>query len=105
MDQPVSVNISGNVGSLAIDPDGVKIGMVGATHLNATTHRPDWVLVGTGLFGRDERLVPKSRCHWDGEYVQLPYSRDVIERSPSVAGDHQLTPELLRSVHAYYQLA
>jgi hypothetical protein len=87
------------------DPDGEKVGSLGDVYLDRQTDRPAWGSVRTGLFGRDESLVPLDsiEASEDGDLL-VPYRRDVIKDAPRVDPDVALDADEEARLYAHYEL-
>jgi sporulation protein YlmC with PRC-barrel domain len=88
-----------------IDEFGEKIGHVSDVVFDEESQQPVWAAVDPGLL-RGEHMVPL-----DGAYVSeegrlvVPYSKSLIKKSPKVAKDHVLTPELTADLRRHYGIA
>ncbi len=82
--------------------DGGKLGKLGALYLDAATERPAFAGLHTGLFGRNESIVPLAELvERDGE-LELPFDAATVEGSPNIDPDAVLTPEEEDALHHHY---
>jgi hypothetical protein len=79
-------------GRTVVDRSGEKIGTLRDVYLD-DQDRPHWGSVATGLFGRNETLVPLTAIEVGEDELRLPYPRDLVEAAPNVDPDVQLSPE------------
>jgi hypothetical protein len=79
-------------GRTVVDRSGEKIGTLRDVYLD-DQDRPYWGSVATGLFGRNETLVPLTAIEAGEEELRLPYARDHVEAAPNVDPDVQLSAE------------
>jgi len=84
------------------DRDGEKIGTLGDVYLDGDTDRPAYAGVLTGLFRRNESIVPlRGIREEDGDLV-VPYERDLVTAAPSLEPDAALTAEQEETLFAHY---
>ena len=62
--------------------DGEKIGSVKDIYYDDTTSVPEWVGVGTGFLGMQERLVPVETLEVDGDHLRVPFTKDRVKDEP-----------------------
>jgi hypothetical protein len=79
-------------GKTVVDRDGEKAGTLGALYLDEDD-RPAYAGVQTGLFRRNESLVPLAGARPLGDDIQLPYALEQIRSAPNVDVDVNLTDE------------
>ena len=89
-------------GKTAVDPAGDKIGTVEQVYVNDASGQPDWVTLRTGMFGKD-RFAPLHGSSFSGDNLVLPYSKDVVKDSPSVADTDHLDADESDALFSYYQ--
>jgi uncharacterized protein (TIGR02271 family) len=68
--------------------DGDKIGDVSEVYVDDRTNQPEWVSIGTGLFGIKNRLVPIEGAQITAEGVRVPYAKDRVKDAPDVDIDN-----------------
>lgn len=76
------------------DPDGEQIGKLGDLYLDGESDLPAWGSVRTGLFGRNESLVPLDRVEEteDGDLC-VPFAKQEVVDAPHVDPDVALEPD------------
>src|SRR3954447_21990973 len=80
-------------GKTVRDRDGEKVGTLGDVYLDDETDRPAYAGVRTGLFRRNESIVPLAEAREvDGDVV-VPYAGEQIREAPNVDPDVALTDE------------
>jgi hypothetical protein len=84
------------------DRDGEKVGTLGALYLDADTDRPAYAGVRTGLFRRDESVVPLDGAEEVDGDVRVPYSAAQIRDAPNVDPDVALDPDEQARLHEHY---
>lgn len=67
--------------------DGQKIGEVCQLFLDAATGAPEWVTVETGVFGTKESFVPIAQAQLEGDFLTVPYDKDMVRGAPTVNAD------------------
>ncbi|HZT15673.1 MAG TPA: PRC and DUF2382 domain-containing protein [Gaiellaceae bacterium] len=90
-------------GSPVYDSAGEKIGKVEDLFYDTQTGRPEWIGLGTGLFGTKHLLVPVAGAEARDDGVFVPYSKDQVKDSPDVDAD-ELSPADESSLYGYYGL-
>jgi hypothetical protein len=89
-------------GRTVVDRRGDKLGKVGELYLDEETDRPAYAGIHTGLFGRQEAIVPlEAFADRDGELV-VAYDADHVRAAPSVEPDAALAPEDADRLAAHY---
>jgi hypothetical protein len=82
--------------------DGETLGKLGALYLDGASERPAFAGLHTGLFGRNESIVPLAELYErDGELV-LPFDEATVKGSPNIDPDAVLTAEEEDALHQYY---
>ncbi len=74
------------IGSDVFDPEGRRVGRVGAVLLDGDTREPAWVTVRTGLFGHRETYVPLAGAQVADEGIQVAVRKDVVKDAPKADG-------------------
>jgi len=62
--------------------DGEKIGSVRDIYYDDITREPEWVGVGTGFLGMQERLVPVQTLEAEGDHFRVPFTKDHVKDEP-----------------------
>ncbi len=91
-------------GSTAYDAAGEKVGRVGQLYLDDQSGQPSWITVSTGFFGTAETFVPLEGASFDGDDLQLAYSKDTIKNAPQLATDEHLDQAEEAELYRYYGL-
>lgn len=100
-DQVTVERLQGLRGASVHDVDGEKIGSVEQVFLDHQTGEPEWLGIGTGLFGTKRVLVPLAGAQTGDDGVVVRYAKDQVKDSPDVDGD-TITPDLERELYGYY---
>src|SRR4051794_9161303 len=88
-------------GKTVLDRDGEKVGTLGAIYLD-NDDRPAYAGVRTGLFRRNESIVPLHGAQEVGGDVQVPYALDGIQSAPNVDPDVALSDDEQDRLHEHY---
>ena len=89
-------------GKTVRDRDGEKVGSLGDVYLDEETDRPKYAGVRTGLFGRNESIVPLEGIREsDGDLV-VPYEKGLIDEAPNLDPDASLSADEQEAVFAHY---
>lgn len=75
------------------DRDGHKLGSLGDAYLDDATNRPAYAGVRTGLFGRNETIVPLEGMTEQEDDLVVPYEKELVEAAPNLDPDAALTAE------------
>ena len=94
----------GWVGRDAFDRAGEKVGKVESIYYDDETGRPEWVAVGTGLFGRRVTFVPIAGSNQHGDDLQLAYDKDTIKDAPACEAEGNLSEDEERRLFSHYQM-
>jgi sporulation protein YlmC with PRC-barrel domain len=74
--------------------DGEKIGSVRDIYYDDTSREPEWIGVGTGFLGMQEKLVPVEVLELDGDHFRVPFTKDQVKGEPDFdLQDGRLTNE------------
>ena len=46
------------IGADVVDQDGDKIGSLETVYMDRASGQPEWLAIGTGMFGRNETFIP-----------------------------------------------
>jgi hypothetical protein len=77
-------------GRSVLDRDGEKIGSFGEVYLDRETDRPAFAGINTGLFGRNEHIVPLDGVVEDGGDIRVPYAREQVHEAPQIDAETAL---------------
>src|SRR3954453_13772893 len=92
-------------GKTVRDRDGEKVGTLGAIYLDGETAAPAYAGVHTGLFRRNESVVPlEGAREVDGD-VQLPYAQEQISAAPNVDPEVALSDDEESRLQEHYGTA
>jgi uncharacterized protein (TIGR02271 family) len=90
-------------GAPVYDSSGDKIGTVEELFWDEETRTPEWIGVGTGMFGTKRVLVPVTGASSDGDAVTVPYSKDQVKDSPDIDAD-EISQSTEEQLYAHYGL-
>ncbi|MEE2037917.1 PRC and DUF2382 domain-containing protein [Nocardiopsis sp. CT-R113] len=90
------------IGHHVLDEEGHSVGKIKQVYLDDETNEPSWVSVETGLFGRNETLVPLQGSQPKEEDIQVPFDKATVKDAPNVDADRHISPEEERLVRDYY---
>src|SRR3712207_9055509 len=74
-------------GATVYDSAGEKIGSVEEIFYDEDTNRPEWIGIGTGLFGTKRVLVPVAGASLAEGGVTVGYSKEQVKDSPDIDSD------------------
>ena len=83
--------------------DGEKIGSVEEIFVDEQTGQPEWIGLGTGMFGSKRVLVPVEGATMSGEGFQGPYAKDQVKQTPDIDGD-EISQETEAALYSHYGL-
>jgi sporulation protein YlmC with PRC-barrel domain len=89
-------------GKTVRDRDGEKVGTLGDVYLEGETDRPAYAGIKTGLFRRNESIVPLEGAHEQDGDVVVPYAGERIQAAPNVDPDVALTDEQEDALREHY---
>jgi sporulation protein YlmC with PRC-barrel domain len=96
-------------GMPVLDPEGIRVGTVQAVVVDSRLGFVRYLAVRTGWLVGRTHVVPVDEVTVLSDpneaFLVVPYSTDVIKRSPALADEQELTPELERQVYAFYNRA
>src|SRR5438045_78752 len=84
--------------------DGAKIGSVEEVFVDQETNQPEWVGIGTGIFGTKRVLVPVQGATFQGEEVRVEYPKDKVKEAPAF-DDTKVDQDTERQLYEYYGLS
>jgi sporulation protein YlmC with PRC-barrel domain len=91
------------IGMDVVDSNGDKIGSVEDIYYDVDTGEPEWIGIGTGIFGLRRRVVPVSGATIESDVVRVAYDKDMVKESPTV-DDDEISPEKEAEIYQYYGL-
>ena len=65
-----------------LSSDGEKIGSVRDIYYDDATGQPEWVGIGTGFLGMQEKLVPVEVLEFHGDALRVPFTKDKVKEEP-----------------------
>jgi hypothetical protein len=89
-------------GKTVRDRDGEKAGTLGAIYLDGETDAPAYAGVLTGLFRRNESVVPLADAREVDGDVEVPYTQEEIRSAPNVDPDVSLSDDEESRLRAHY---
>src|SRR3954453_16615766 len=89
-------------GKTLLDRDGEKVGTLGDLYLDRETDRPAYAGVKTGLFKRNESIVPLDGAREIDGDIQIPYAADQIRDAPNLDPEVALSDEEEARIHDHY---
>jgi uncharacterized protein DUF2382/PRC-barrel domain protein len=92
-------------GKTVRDRDGDKLGTLGALYLDADTDRPAYGGVHTGLFRRNESVVPLDGAEEIDGDIRLPFAAATVRAAPNVDPDVALDEDEQQRLHEHYATA
>ena len=90
-------------GKTVYDAEREKIGSVEEIFYDERTGRPEWIGIGTGLFGTKRVLVPVAGASATDDGVTVRYSKDQVKDSPDIDED-EISEERENELYSYYGL-
>jgi uncharacterized protein (TIGR02271 family) len=84
---------------------GERVGPIGEIYVDDVTGAPDWVTVGTGLFGTAETFVPLQNARVEEGDLVVPYPKDLIKDAPRIDADGALSPQEEQILYRHYSVA
>jgi sporulation protein YlmC with PRC-barrel domain len=92
-------------GRTVLDRNGEQIGKVGDLYLDEATDRPAYAGVRTGLFGRNESIIPLAGIReQDGDLV-VPYDAELVRDAPAMDPDAALDDAEQERLARHYEPA
>jgi mRNA-degrading endonuclease toxin of MazEF toxin-antitoxin module len=88
--------------SVAVDPEGNRIGKITKVYNDDQTGQPLWILVETGLFGTRQSFAPVHGSRFDGELVVLAVSKDQVKDAPNIDSDAHVSESEQDALRQYY---
>jgi uncharacterized protein (TIGR02271 family) len=89
-------------GAKAVDVNGDKVGTIDEVYLDRGSQEPEWVTVGTGLFGTRTSFVPIADAQNSDAEVRLAYTKDQIKNAPNVDADGELSRDEEQRLYEHY---
>lgn len=89
-------------GKPVFDNAGQKIGGIEDIYLDDRTDQPEWLGLGTGMFGMKHIVVPLQEAQLDGDSIRVPYSKDKVKDAPDVGGEDHVDENTEAELYRYY---
>lgn len=86
----------------AYDNTGDKLGDIKEIFVDDETGAPTFVEVGHGLFGMSSSLVPLRGANFEGDALNLAFSKDRVKDAPDLDSDRNLTSEQQDELYRHY---
>ena len=86
----------------AYDNTGDKLGDIKEIFVDDETGAPTFVEVGHGLFGMSSSLVPLRGASFEGDALNLAFSKDRVKDAPDLDSDRNLTSEQQDELYRHY---
>lgn len=90
------------IGHHVLDREGHNVGKINQVYLDDQTDQPSWVSVNTGMFGRNETLIPLQGSQPMEEDIRVPYDKSTVKDAPHIDADRHISPEEEQTVREYY---
>jgi uncharacterized protein (TIGR02271 family) len=104
MEDRLTVNrLAALKGEPVYDANGDKIGKVEEIYYDYETRIPEWLGIGTGLFGSKRVLVPVKGAREQDDGIAVAYAKDQIKDSPDIDTD-EISEQTERELAGYYGL-
>ncbi|MGH3630428.1 MAG: PRC-barrel domain-containing protein [Sciscionella sp.] len=92
------------IGNEVMDTLGETIGTVDSVYPAEQSSEPEWVTVKTGLFHRNESVVPLQGAEQHEDLVHVAVERDAVKDAPTVDAEHGLSPTETTELEQHYEL-
>jgi uncharacterized protein (TIGR02271 family) len=89
-------------GKPVFDNAGQKIGGIEDIYLDDRTDQPEWIGLGTGMFGMKHIVVPLQEAQLDGDSIRVPYSKDKVKDAPDVGTEDHVDETKEAELYRYY---
>jgi uncharacterized protein (TIGR02271 family) len=90
-------------GTTVYSSDGEKIGSIEEVFVDNDTGQPEWIGLGTGMFGTKRVLVPVEGASAREGGVLVPYSKSQVKDTPDI-DDEQISQETEAALYTHYGL-
>jgi uncharacterized protein (TIGR02271 family) len=101
MNQLSMENVQEMQGRPVYAQEGDSIGKVEEIFYDYETNQPEWIGIGTGLFGTKRVLVPMAGVSLERDGLRVPHSKDTVKASPDVDSD-EISQELEYKLASHY---
>src|ERR687893_352101 len=83
--------------------EGEKIGSVEEIFVDEQTGQPEWIGLGTGMFGSKRVLVPVEGAQQSSQGFEVPYTKDQVKQTPDIDSD-EISQETEARLYSHYGL-
>ncbi|CAN5584638.1 hypothetical protein BH18ACT1_BH18ACT1_05540 [soil metagenome] len=84
--------------------DGDKVGTIADVYFDTDTAQAEWALVTTGLFGTKHSFVPITAATYEGDAVQVPFTKEQVDGAPRIEDDGELSGDEELALADHYGL-
>ena len=81
---------------------GHQVGVVEAIYLDETSREPEWALVNTPWVGKRDTFVPLREATFEDGTLSVPYSREQLQRAPTIDPDGALEDWEETQLYSHY---
>lgn len=92
------------VGRTLNDNEGRTVGAIEDVYVDPASHRPQWLLVNTGVFGDFLSVVPAGEAHVNDGIVTVPYRMDQMTGAPNARRDRDVAAHRESMLYFHYRL-
>ena len=89
-------------GKPVFDNAGQKIGGIEDIYLDDRTDEPEWIGLGTGMFGMKHIVVPLQEAQLAEDGIRVPYSKDKVKDAPDVGSEDHVDERTEAELYRYY---
>jgi uncharacterized protein (TIGR02271 family) len=101
MDQLTMEHVQQMHGRPVYAQEGDTIGKVEEIFFDDETNQPEWIGIGTGMFGTKRVLVPLEGVTPEGDGIRVPHSKERVKGSPDIDSD-EISQELEYELASHY---
>jgi sporulation protein YlmC with PRC-barrel domain len=85
-----------------VDGSGEKIGSIEDVYIDEATGKREWLIVSTGLFGRNAVIPAQDLVTLDDDTIQVPFSKQQVKDSPHMDADGELSEQEEGDLYSHY---
>jgi uncharacterized protein (TIGR02271 family) len=89
-------------GKKVVDPSGDKIGTVDDLFVDESTREPEWLLLDTGIFGKDTVIPVQGAEFLDDDTIRVPFSKDQVKDGPELEPEDYISEADEQRLYSYY---
>jgi uncharacterized protein (TIGR02271 family) len=75
-------------GKPVLSSEGKRIGDLDEIYFDDASREPEWLAIGTGFISTKRVVVPVAGAHLSEDGFHLPFTKEQVESSPAVDGEH-----------------